>query len=332
MRQTPKPSPSPGERVRKEAARWAARVHAATLSTEDEARLFAWLDAAPEHRREYRLHLDIWSALAEVADDHEVRAATAAASVHPPRRGTALFRAAAAAAVTLMLAVTAAVILYQGAWRAEETQVASRVGEMRSEALPDGSIVTLNTGTVLAVKFNAHERLVMLDHGEAFFEVAKEPGRPFVVRTVNGDVRVVGTKFNVRHTGHLVEVAVAQGHVALLPKAVIAQEPVHLVAAQKAAFSGAEDEAIAVTSIAQDEVAAWRSGQITFDRQPLIVVLGELNRYSAKRLLLADRALADIEVSGVFRIGNIDGFIAGLEAAFPVRARVFADRIVFEAS
>ena len=94
-----------------------------------------------------------------------------------------------------------------------DVAIATPVGNNREISLPDGSQATLGGATALTVSYTSRERTVVLNSGEAFFEVRSEPNRPFIVQTPSGRVAAVGTAFNVRTDGHTLRVTVSNGSV-----------------------------------------------------------------------------------------------------------------------
>lgn len=171
----------------------------------------------------------------------------------------------------------------------------TRVGEVRLLQLDDGSTITLNTDTALRVTFSAAERHVRLDRGEAYFQVAHQPFRPFVVDTPAGRAKVLGTVFDVRSEAGRSRVAVVEGHVAV---SATGGGATVLGAGQSAWLSktgwqpGNERDA--------DLTAAWRHGQLVFFRTPLADVIASLDRYRHGTVYLQDDTLRQLPVSGIF--------------------------------
>jgi len=193
------------------------------------------------------------------------------------------------------------------------------VGERRRVRLADGSHVILNTASELSVCFSRRLREVRLIAGEALFEVAPDPARPFLVSAGGVVVRALGTAFNVRRRGGLAEVTVTEGVVAIggSPDASLAR-----LRAGQAAVAGADavSELILDTDALQARTA-WRRGLIELRGETLEAAVAEFNRYSEHKLVVADPSIAGIRVGGAFGTNEADKFVAALELGFPVAAQ-----------
>jgi transmembrane sensor len=249
-----------------------------------------------------------------------------------------------ALAASVLLAVVAGIGTYPF-WSSDADRYRTPIGGISSVPMPDGSKVTLNTASEIRVAVNENERRIDLRQGEAFFEVAKDPSRPFVVEAGRKRVVAVGTKFSVRRDGESVEVVVTEGKVRvedasrpLRSGAVEASEsPAPPPAADDPVFltSGAiayVDEAGVLVhrkSLAEAEThLSWRTGVLMFREQTLADAVAEFNRYNVRKIVIADPAVAALKVEGNFRATNVDAFVRLLESGFPVRAATEEDRIV----
>ena len=214
---------------------------------------------------------------------------------------------------------------------------ATPVGGLATVPMADGSNVTLNTDSQIRIALTDTERRVELGHGEAFFEVSKDPKRPFVVRAGDKRVIAVGTKFSVRREGDDVEIVVTEGKVRVEDGA----------AGQDSHVGGSADLFLTPGSIARaddagvlvqrrtlpeaEEHLSWRTGWLMFRNQGLADAIAEFNRYSARKIVIQDPAIASLKIEGNFRATNVEAFVRLLESGFPVRAEVRADQIVLTA-
>ncbi len=240
-----------------------------------------------------------------------------------------LFRRAIAASLILALATTAF-------WHLRSTapDYQTPVGRITSVPMNDGSQVTLNTDSRIRVALDPSERRVELQQGEAFFEVAKDPGRPFVV--VAGDKRViaVGTAFSVRRDRDGIRVAVTEGRIRIEDRTQTAAHhdasdpPLTLPAGSVARATGGgvlvQEKPIA--EIESD--LSWRTGYLVFRNLPLAEAAAEFNRYNTRKIVIGDPAVGAIRVSGKFRPGQVDAFARLMEEGFPIQARRSNARIV----
>lgn len=182
------------------------------------------------------------------------------------------------------------------------------VGEIRRVPLADGSTAAINTASAVGVDFSKSLRRVHLAEGEAWFQVVKEPARPFLVEAGRIRVRAVGTAFSVRRREGGADVLVTEGVVEAWADGADGQA-IRLAAGDRAfiADNAAVEQAPAEAS-SVDRVLAWRSGKIDLVGQPLSEAVAEFNRYNRRKLLLVDPALESEQFDGVFRTDDPAGF------------------------
>lgn len=227
------------------------------------------------------------------------------------------------------------------------------VGQLATQELPDGSVFMLNTDTQLEVRMTDASRTVDLERGEAYFDVAPDADRPFVVRAGGRSVQAVGTAFNVRlENNGQVEVTVTEGTVEVLetldersrqriPAWLRLPRPgarsvASLVEGQIALLEvdGTSDDPTApqirrLDPAELDMKLAWQRGMLIFSGETLATVIAEVSRYTTIELVLEDSELEDVRVGGYFQAGDIEGLLATLHDSFRIDAdRVSDDRIV----
>jgi transmembrane sensor len=280
----------------------------------DEAQFQAWLSASVGNRVAYYRLNAAWKAAAGLDGPQPAAAAGAPAQPAPrvqPRRHVAM-------AAGVLLALAAGL----GAWwvgARQGTVHATVVGGLLSVPLEDGSLLTLNTDSEVRVRMDSGERRVLLARGEAFFQVAKDSRRPFVVDAGAGQVTAVGTAFSVRRSDAGTRVVVSEGAVRVqflaAPDAV--PEPLHAGQALRAAGADISVQALGADEI--DKSLSWRSGLIVLRETSIAEAVAEFNRYNTRKIVVADADVAGLEVGGVFRATDVDAFLRLLEGAFPVR-------------
>lgn len=200
-----------------------------------------------------------------------------------------------------------------------------------TRTLPDGTTVDLKDGADLAVDFSGPLRRVTLRSGEAHFEVAKDPLRPFVVSAGGVEARAVGTAFAVELRGDHVDVLVTEGRVAVEhpapPAQPLAPPPAALLdAGHRLVVARAPDPAAplpaveTVSPLAVHERLAWRAPRLDLAGTPLADVIPVLERHSRTRIVLADPALGRLQVSGFIRADSVDALLRVLELEFRLRA------------
>jgi transmembrane sensor len=218
----------------------------------------------------------------------------------------------------------------------------TRVGEQRDVTLPDGSRVTLNTNTLLTVHYSKARRYVEVLRGEALFAEKTDSARPFEVEAGGVLTRALGTEFNIDLRGSRVTVSVLEGAVSVTPTTA---EAGGSVLPPRDAQSG---ESAAVTTLSKGQaidfrasggrmqehqadlrrIDAWRTRRLEFTDTPLPDAIDEFNRYSSVRVVVGAPELASVRVSGVFRIGDADGFLYGLREALKLETHESPGEVV----
>jgi len=204
------------------------------------------------------------------------------------------------------------------------------VGALEAVPLSDGSRVTLNTDTSIKVDLTPHERGVNLARGEAFFEVAKDPTRPFVVHVGDKRIVAVGTQFSVRRDTDGVRVFVTEGVVRVEQsepgEASRSIAQLHPGAIAHAAADGVIIQTKPVAEV--EQLLTWRTGYLVFDHTPLGEAITEFNRYTRHKIVIVDPQVAAIPIGGNFRTTSVEAFLRLVESDFPVVASEQDDRIV----
>ncbi|WKJ91452.1 FecR family protein [Methylomonas montana] len=311
------PTPDDAERLLEQACGWLSKMHSGDFSMAEQQRLLAWRAADPAHDEAWQKAQALWQGLerlrgrtipgAEPLLQERYRNSQSHAVAKPRYRRRFLPLAVACSAV---LAVTLAVLCPPQVWRADYL---TGKGEQRSVTLADGSRVILNTSTALRIHFDDSVRRVELLAGEAFFEVAKNPQRPFVVSADGSEVRAIGTAFDVRLQSGQARVELVEGIVEIQDAQ--RQHRERLTAGQSVAIGS---DSIALQSVNRPEsMALWRDGYLQFDGLPLHEAVAQINQYRPGRVVLLNKALADKRISGLFRLDALDQAIASLKAAVP---------------
>lgn len=302
------------EAVRAEAAAWIARLHGSDRTAADESSFRRWLAAKPEHAAAFERMTELWEAGARLKSTALSRAPS-----QPRHRSWA--PAALAATLLIVVAAGAMFLMRSGA----ET---TRIGEQRILALEDGTRVTLNTATRLEVRYDKNQRNIVLKTGEALFEVARQPGRPFVVTAGGRKVTALGTSFVVRQDDARLSVILVDGKVSISREDNDSGESENIVMTpgQRLTFAPAQPPALDLPRL--DKVTAWRQGQIALDDMPLADAIAEMNRYSPVRLIVEGGAVDRVRVSGAFRAGDNAEFARALSRTHGLQLKEEPHRIV----
>jgi transmembrane sensor len=232
-----------------------------------------------------------------------------------------------AAAATVLIAV-AAHLLESGFLAGG--RYSTPVGGAAFIPLRDGSKVTLNTDTAIQVSVTKQERRVYLERGEAFFEVARDPARTFIVDVGDKRVIAVGTKFAVRRDAGDIRIVVIEGRVRIETAGWkhTLTEPLPAGTVARATDAGTLVQAKSLPEA--EDYLAWLRGVLVFHDVTLAEATAEFNRYNSRKIFVEDSAVGALRLAGAFRSTNVDGFVRLLEQGYPIRVVQQEDRIVLQ--
>lgn len=329
------------EKIETEAALWVVRLERGLTAAEQDDFL-QWYTADARHAQELDRQTANWTRLNVLADWRPEHSARPNRDLLAPPVARPVFRNAGRRSwwfLPASMGMAAAVVIgffFLGSTDPlppAETGTPAQIAAIERRTLDDGSVIELNRGAEVSVLYTASERKVRLEHGEAMFRVAKNPGRPFIVATGDVHFRAVGTAFNVRRESESVELIVTEGKVRVQSAAGAGQNNPHesagttpLVVAGEVAVvpMNATATAIHVAKIPvarMDEKLAWQSRLLDFTNAPLADVVAEFNRRNAPiRIVIDHESLARTEVSASLKSDNIESFIRLLEGGFGVEA------------
>ena len=296
------------------AAGWAVRASEGALDARDRGALEAWLARDARHRGAFVRAQATW------LDMDRVAAMAKGGSEAPPtqQRPARMRVRAYAIAASVLLAVLAGAGIGYGHWYGRHS---AGVGEIVRLALDDGSIVVLNTDSVIRVRYGAARRGIQLQRGEATFQVVRDPSRPFVVEAGGVVARAVGTEFAVRRLGDAVAVTVLEGVVEVEREGGRGEERPRRASRNDQVIASRATPMVG-SALSAEEVSrrySWREGYLTFDGEPLRAAIAEMNRYSEIPIRIVDPELAAEHFVGVFRIGDTRAFARSAAATFDAR-------------
>lgn len=312
---------------------WLVRLQGEAVTEGDWRAFDAWLTASPANAQAYdaalafdqRLDLD-----ARLIEPQPQTASVVAQvmTLRPARRAW-LWSAGAALAAAF---VAGAVLLpNSGLPGGRETIYSTGVGERRTIALEDGTRIELNASSRLSVRFDRHARHVDLGDAQAFFDVAKDPARPFLIEAGDTQVRVVGTAFDVRRRDGLVAVNVQRGLVEVRPHQQDGAAPFRLRPGQGLSHAEGQSNDARVVPVASAEVAGWRQGRLIYRDQPLSQIVGDMNRLFPRPVKLGDARAGALRLSGVLIVDDQGAMVDRLSHLLPVRTTTTNDAIVIQA-
>jgi transmembrane sensor len=340
----------PIEQIAEEAATWCLRLADDDMSEAEREDFALWLERSPTHRAEFEAISGIWDNAADLSDVFRaeidsIRPADQAEKPETNTKGPAPMRRSlqwgmGAIAASLVAGTIAAWLLFsQGTpnpglpqapiQQVAESHYSTLKGESRRLRLEDGSYVHLNTDTRVSVAYDAGERLIKLEAGEALFEVRHQPTRPFIVMAGETRVRAIGTKFVVSTVRPDLSVTVTEGKVRVSwpqenGRPVTA---VDLVKGERAIINPSVTQPVALQAdINADKLLSWREGKLAFDGEPLKAVVADFNRYNDMLLTLADPSIEGLEISGYFDANDPQGFAGVMEKVANLRATIVSDK------
>lgn len=291
--------------IRDDAANWVARMDAGVWSETQEAELQAWLAGDPRRSGALLQAQAAWMTL-----DHPpvAQARIEAAPSRWSRRGLI------AGGVGMLAASLAGGFLWHNAGTTYETEV----GEIRRVPLADGSSVAINTASRIDIRLAASRRDVTVEAGEAWFQVAPDPARPFVVAAGRVRVRAVGTAFAIRRRDRGADILVTEGVVEAWTDGAEGNK-VRLTAGHRAFVT---DNAAIIrppgTPSSVDRALAWRAGRIDLVGDTLAQAAEEFNRYNRRRIVLVDPTIVGEQFDGLFRTDDPEGFAVAVSSSLSV--------------
>lgn len=296
------------------AADWLVRLSAPGLDASTAAEFDAWV-SEPANGRAYDAALSVMLEIEAAAG----RIVEALAETPAPRRA-ALRRGWMVAGGLAAAAAVAVALTPLSVFAPETLSFATAKGEHRTVTLADGSTVEMNAGSQLTAAFTHSARRVSLPQGEAVFDVTPDKARPFLIAVGDRTVRVVGTRFDVRHLGEDLSVTVERGVVEVRPADGVQGHVWRLHPGQRLDVIEGSPAAAVLSQADPQAVESWRTGRLIYRDRPLGDVVADLNQQFARPIEFEDPALAQIRVSGVLILDNEEAVTRRLALLAPVKA------------
>lgn len=300
--------PSLSAELLEAAARWHVQLTEQPDNAAETKAWQAWLEADPAHRA-------AWERMQALAR----RLGSVPPGLALPTLGTVRAKRRRVLQLLMLLMSAGATGLAVHETQGLRTLVAdyrTRTGERRQLQLADGSTLDINTASAVDVEYSDKLRLLRLYEGEILVRTAVDAHRrPFEVETPQGRIVALGTHFSVRSAGDQTQVTVLEHAVELRPRNT--QRVQRLQAGEQAGFTLSGAGQVLPADAAQ---AAWSSGKLVAIDQPLSHFLAELSRHRPG-VLLCDPAVAELRLSGAFRLGDTDAILDNLTASLPVKVR-----------
>lgn len=297
--------------------RWVLRLRDEQATQDDLNEWLRWYQADERHRAAFEEMQSFWHECGKLIDDEpaSVAALLAGRSSVPneplPSNGWRRYWPALAASLLIVTATLG--WLASSRW----TQASQPVAEVLKTSLPDGSTVDLAARSFVSSRYSDELRLLVMEgqSGEAYFSVAHNPQRPFVVQVGTVRVRALGTAFNVRHADERVVVSVTKGVVEVATPG----GSVKIAAGNRIVWNESGDSAPSIAPTTQESTLAWQQGRLEYHNEPLSAVIADVNRYSQQPIAIEDAAAGEILFSGTVFTRATDAWIEALPQVFPVR-------------
>lgn len=333
--------------VHEQACEWISRIDRG-LTVSEKKQLQAWSTLSQNHQEQL-------FEIAELFDDlsalNELSGLFPLKIKEPIRRNTFSynFRRNVAAVFAFMLFSSFALLVVNKPSSTSELtaslgikQAKTGIGEQKPISLDDGSVIHLNTDSLVTILFSKFERRIVLTKGEAHFDVAHDEQRPFVVEAGGNTVTAVGTAFNVELKGNeSFELLVTEGKVLVKDKIMannqkikdvelhpLAGDGILMSSGEKAVFNQTASEKTSLSLIEVQQDLAWQQGMLVFKGESLVDALSEVSRYTPIKFKIADEDVRQKRVAGYFKAGDIDGLLFALKNSFNIQHRRVNDRTI----
>ncbi len=298
--------------LRSEAAQWFNLERSGDMTLDDEHRFHDWLDQSDAHRDVYRLVERAWMIAGTIPQEPEMLAAPEQETVGEDRRRVH-WRRYLALAASLLLVFTISWSVYQNGMPGGTTHQRFRTGagQTTTVTLPEGSVVTLDAETEMRLRETPSERRVDLVGGRAFFRVAADPSRPFIVHAGGKSVRAIGTAFEVSFEHGNMVVTLAEGKVRVEETGSGSGSGTDMAPGGQLVIGADHNWTLRRVDVAKE--TSWTEGRLIFMNDPLSEAVAEMNRYSARKLVFKDGQIPEKAVVGVFEAGDVEGFVKAME-------------------
>lgn len=289
------------------AREWVLRLADGDMNAEDLEELKRWRAADPSHERAFCEARKSWRTLGRFEHEFSRHAATDEPAARS-KLAAARWGKMGGAMVAMVASILAAVLLFDPATRMRADHLTA-TGEIRSIDLPDGSRAVMNTGSAIDVDYDQGERRIVLLRGEAWFEVRRDPSKPFIVRAHDGQVRALGTAFSVRgEPDRRTTVIVSHGTVGISDGTSITS-----TASAGELVNFGVGKLTQAPAVDVDSLLSWRERRVVIRDRPLREAVAELDRYHRGVIVVLGPA-REQRITGIFEIDGIEPGLEGIAA------------------
>lgn len=321
--------PTIGNDLDAQAALWIVKLERG-LSEEEAHDLEVWLSASPAHSDCFLHYAESWEKTEALSSLADLFPRARPHSLAPERRRL-IGGLSGAIAASLVLVAVVTFFSNPAAQKPPSTlSYETAIGGLSRVALSDGSVLTLNTNTKVDVTIGPETRRLQLEFGEIHIDVEKDPSRPLIVEAGGTVFEAVGTEFNIRiDESQHVELLVTEGlvRVGVAAKALFSSEEIapsridDLLVSQgeRVRLKGIDRAVETVPEIDIEVELSWQQGNLIFRGEPLSEAVAEISRYTSVEFVIVDENLKAIRVAGLFKSGDVAGFLDSLEANFDIK-------------
>lgn len=286
------------------------------LNQSQQDEFLTWLNTSPEHQAAYQQSQQIEELLTQFTDSDIEQF-----NMPPNKRPQPMWTLAACIAF-LMISITSYQFWPQDTQQPPyKVQYQSSRGEQFDIELPDGSQISLDAQTTLALAFDTNKRFNNLTHGRVLFDVAQDPQRPFIITANESKITVLGTRFSVDNKPNRTRISVEHGRVKVQNK----QQVIELVQGQQAIIDA---QGLNIKNMDPHLIGAWRNGRLIFDNTKLSDVFAEFTRYHDTHFNFTNDSIKELKLSGTFSAEQLDNFLNLLPHVLPVKIESHKNQVV----
>ncbi|MFT7008372.1 MAG: transmembrane sensor [Colwellia sp.] len=315
-----------------EASIWLVRLDNGNLSEQSRKELKTWLSVDKRHPIALRAMTDIWDDMDEVLmliNDDSSKNISFGSLLKPIFQPVMLAASVSFLAIIIWLAMPTNMNMQKNSY-------ATLIGQQITTTFDDGSIIHLNTNSRIETQFSDEKRIIKLIKGEALFEVAHDPNRPFIVYAGDRLVQAIGTKFVIHLKSENIQVTVTDGKVKMskvalntkltdieeLNNTTIKKNDVYIAKGEKVIV--VTDQVPKLTRIKPESIKrelSWIDGKLIFVNEELFDVIQEINRYVDIEIVLKDPSLHKTKISGRFNLEDSEALIEAIEISFNMKSQ-----------
>lgn len=306
--------------IDEQAAAWFVRLRADTIGDAEKAAFARWRAQNPAHQQAFDELCMLWGdpGLKRALSEAETPLAEFPRPKDKARRHFRLPLAMAACLALLFVFRIELAVLFQADY-------VTGVGEQKTVYLEDGSAVTLNTDSALAVTMKGDRRSIELLKGEAFFDVRPDAGRPFIVHADHSITRVLGTRFFVHEKDHSDEVKVLSGRVEVTDGQRWRQS---VVLRDGDAVSVGRSGHGETGRLDTKQATSWLDGYLVFEDIALGDVIEQVQRYRNGMVVFRDSSLRGLKINGRINLREPERILDTLEKTLSVKITRLSDWLV----